>query len=130
MLRKYCAIGQTVVLHSTHTRGGLFQRSRGRSLLFLTLTLAACGNPQPAGDAGDTGHAGDTGSAVDAGNATDAVDAAQIDGSTSDADAAMLADASDSPVVPDSGPATGTIRDVRHVVIFVQENRSFDHYLG
>ncbi|MDR3096518.1 MAG: phospholipase C, phosphocholine-specific [Paraburkholderia sp.] len=26
--------------------------------------------------------------------------------------------------------ATGTIRDVRHVVIFMQENRSFDHYLG
>jgi len=28
-----------------------------------------------------------------------------------------------------AGP-TGTIRDVRHVVIFVQENRSFDHYFG
>jgi phospholipase C len=26
--------------------------------------------------------------------------------------------------------ATGTIRDVEHVVIFMQENRSFDHYLG
>jgi phospholipase C len=25
---------------------------------------------------------------------------------------------------------TGTIADVRHVVVFVQENRSFDHYLG
>src|ERR1017187_454483 len=25
---------------------------------------------------------------------------------------------------------TGTIRDVRHVVIFMQENRSFDHYFG
>ncbi|CAB3783824.1 Non-hemolytic phospholipase C [Paraburkholderia caffeinitolerans] len=25
---------------------------------------------------------------------------------------------------------TGTIRDVQHVVIFMQENRSFDHYLG
>ncbi len=25
---------------------------------------------------------------------------------------------------------TGTIRDVRHVVIFMQENRSFDHYYG
>ncbi|UXY25878.1 phosphocholine-specific phospholipase C [Streptomyces sp. HUAS TT20] len=26
--------------------------------------------------------------------------------------------------------ATGTIRDVRHVVILMQENRSFDHYFG
>src|SRR5947208_4127949 len=26
--------------------------------------------------------------------------------------------------------ATGTIRDVEHVVILMQENRSFDHYLG
>ncbi len=26
--------------------------------------------------------------------------------------------------------ATGTIRDVQHVVIFMQENRSFDHYFG
>jgi phospholipase C len=25
---------------------------------------------------------------------------------------------------------TGTIRDVRHVVVFMQENRSFDHYFG
>ncbi|MFF8596275.1 phosphocholine-specific phospholipase C [Streptomyces sp. NPDC015220] len=26
--------------------------------------------------------------------------------------------------------ATGTIRDVRHVVVLMQENRSFDHYFG
>src|SRR5690349_13280461 len=25
---------------------------------------------------------------------------------------------------------TGTIKDVRHVVILMQENRSFDHYFG
>ena len=25
---------------------------------------------------------------------------------------------------------TGTIRDVEHVVVFMQENRSFDHYFG
>jgi phospholipase C len=25
---------------------------------------------------------------------------------------------------------TGTIKDVQHVVIFMQENRSFDHYFG
>ena len=25
---------------------------------------------------------------------------------------------------------TGTIQDVKHVVILMQENRSFDHYLG
>ena len=26
--------------------------------------------------------------------------------------------------------ATGTLADVEHVVIFMQENRSFDHYFG
>ncbi|GGY59137.1 hypothetical protein GCM10010363_45580 [Streptomyces omiyaensis] len=26
--------------------------------------------------------------------------------------------------------ATGTLRDVRHVVVLMQENRSFDHYFG
>ena len=26
--------------------------------------------------------------------------------------------------------ATGTIQDVKHVVILMQENRSFDHYFG
>lgn len=26
--------------------------------------------------------------------------------------------------------ATGTIRDVEHIVVFMQENRSFDHYFG
>ena len=26
--------------------------------------------------------------------------------------------------------ATGTIADVQHIVIFMQENRSFDHYYG
>ncbi|MBT2419055.1 hypothetical protein J7F01_37060 [Streptomyces sp. ISL-22] len=25
---------------------------------------------------------------------------------------------------------TGTVRDVEHIVILMQENRSFDHYLG
>ncbi len=25
---------------------------------------------------------------------------------------------------------TGTIRDVEHIVVLMQENRSFDHYLG
>lgn len=31
--------------------------------------------------------------------------------------------------VPASSP-TGTIEDVQHIVIFMQENRSFDHYFG
>src|SRR4051812_16373983 len=31
--------------------------------------------------------------------------------------------------IPASSP-TGTIRDVEHVVILMQENRSFDHYFG
>jgi phospholipase C len=30
----------------------------------------------------------------------------------------------------DAAVRTGTIRDVEHVVIFMQENRSFDHYFG
>lgn len=32
--------------------------------------------------------------------------------------------------LPNAYSATGTIRDVQHVVIFMQENRSFDHYFG
>ncbi|SEO80450.1 phosphocholine-specific phospholipase C [Actinacidiphila rubida] len=31
---------------------------------------------------------------------------------------------------PAAGAATGTIADVRHVVVLMQENRSFDHYFG
>src|SRR3954467_10350432 len=30
----------------------------------------------------------------------------------------------------DAHVRTGTIRDVEHVVIFMQENRGFDHYFG
>jgi phospholipase C len=30
----------------------------------------------------------------------------------------------------DAHSPTGTIADVGHVVIFMQENRSFDHYFG
>ena len=32
--------------------------------------------------------------------------------------------------IPHAQGATGTINDVQHVVIFMQENRSFDHYFG
>ena len=28
------------------------------------------------------------------------------------------------------GPRRGNLRDVKHVVIHMQENRSFDHYFG
>src|SRR5450759_3980242 len=31
---------------------------------------------------------------------------------------------------PRGRAATGTIQDVQHVVILMQENRSFDHYFG
>jgi phospholipase C len=31
--------------------------------------------------------------------------------------------------VPAAG-STGTLRDVEHIVVFTQENRSFDHYFG
>jgi phospholipase C len=33
-------------------------------------------------------------------------------------------------IAPVASAATGTIRDVQHVVIFIQENRSFDEYFG
>ena len=29
-----------------------------------------------------------------------------------------------------AAPRTGTIKDVEHIVILMQENRSFDHYFG
>jgi len=29
-----------------------------------------------------------------------------------------------------SGPACGSLRDIEHVIFFIQENRSFDHYFG
>jgi phospholipase C len=29
-----------------------------------------------------------------------------------------------------SGPACGTLNDIEHVIFFIQENRSFDHYFG
>ena len=32
---------------------------------------------------------------------------------------------------PDSGPSVcGKLSDIEHVVILIQENRSFDHYFG
>jgi len=32
--------------------------------------------------------------------------------------------------LPSAHAATGTIQDVQHVVILMQENRSMDHYFG
>lgn len=34
------------------------------------------------------------------------------------------------PTTAAAAAATGTITDVKHVVILMQENRSFDHYFG
>src|SRR6516225_3439108 len=31
---------------------------------------------------------------------------------------------------PSPGPACAPLTDIQHVVIFIQENRSFDHYFG
>ena len=31
---------------------------------------------------------------------------------------------------PSGAPPTGTIEDVEHIVVLMQENRSFDHYFG
>ncbi|MBP0449310.1 phospholipase C, phosphocholine-specific [Kitasatospora sp. RG8] len=36
----------------------------------------------------------------------------------------------DAAPAPAAGRLTGTIKDVRHVVVLMQENRSFDHYFG
>src|SRR5687768_12935343 len=36
----------------------------------------------------------------------------------------------DAGISPDAPPLAGSIMDVQHVVILMQENRSFDHYLG
>jgi phospholipase C len=53
------------------------------------------------------------------------------------AGAAMAGTLAASPVLPGSAASaapehrrTGTIKDVKHVVILMQENRSFDHYYG
>ncbi len=34
------------------------------------------------------------------------------------------------PIVPPAGPTCGKLTDIEHVVILIQENRSFDHYFG
>ncbi|MGH9584846.1 MAG: alkaline phosphatase family protein, partial [Bryobacteraceae bacterium] len=31
---------------------------------------------------------------------------------------------------PDQGPNPGSFRDIKHIVLLMQENRSFDHYFG
>ncbi|MEU9047148.1 MULTISPECIES: phosphocholine-specific phospholipase C [unclassified Kitasatospora] len=41
-----------------------------------------------------------------------------------------LPDAAPKAAAATSATGTGTIRDVRHVVVLMQENRSFDHYFG
>merc|ERR1719162_1399084 len=33
-------------------------------------------------------------------------------------------------LVPTQATASGTIDDVKHIVVFMQENRAFDHYYG
>ncbi|MEI9997164.1 MAG: phospholipase C, phosphocholine-specific [Rhizomicrobium sp.] len=44
--------------------------------------------------------------------------------------AALLPPALQRVLAAPAAPRTGTIRDVEHVVILMQENRSFDHYFG
>jgi phospholipase C len=34
------------------------------------------------------------------------------------------------PTAPGTPAACSTVSDIQHVVIFIQENRSFDHYFG
>ncbi|WP_394939086.1 phosphocholine-specific phospholipase C [Psychromicrobium sp. YIM B11713] len=48
----------------------------------------------------------------------------------SPADAAVSGAAVSSAAGPQTAPLTGTLKDVKHVVILMQENRSFDHYYG
>ncbi|HEY2793225.1 MAG TPA: alkaline phosphatase family protein, partial [Micromonosporaceae bacterium] len=46
------------------------------------------------------------------------------------AGSALVPTTSDAAVRTAASGRTGTIKDVRHVVILMQENRSFDHYFG
>ena len=116
------------------------RRSVGRSLL-STLVVVACSGESPAGDAGvrpdaaatDTAPSTDLvapGDVLDAGARTDASPdvTARVD-VPAPADAPTDAPA-DSAAPTDGSTLTGTLRDVRHVVIFTQENRSFDNYFG
>jgi phospholipase C len=43
---------------------------------------------------------------------------------------AMFPDAIRRALAIEPSTVTGTIQDVQHIVVFMQENRSFDHYLG
>lgn len=51
-------------------------------------------------------------------------------GATVAAGAAMGVGSRTAEAAGTAATATGTISDVRHVVILMQENRSFDHYFG
>ncbi len=89
--------------------------------LLCALALAACDDAVPAIDGGTLDAPADVAPADQAAAPRDRDVEAVVDARTMD-DVA--------PVTPDAPPRTGTIRDVEHVVIFVQENRSFDHYFG
>ena len=94
-----------------------FASPRARHLAFVAsaFALAACSGPRPADDASNAD--------ADAAQAIDVMTQPDV----------VAADSRDAPLeiadvyVP---PLTGTIRDVQHVVIFIQENRSFDNYFG
>lgn len=103
-------------------------RRRGASLALTLLcaVLPACDDAPAAADAG-----------VDAPSIdVPPVDVPSVDTPPIDAPEVAVVDAGeDAPDAPPPRdvqlpPLTGTIRDVQHVVIFTQENRSFDHYLG
>ncbi len=85
-------------------------------------TLAACSVALLACDGDDA--AGDGGALLDATRA----DAATLKDGSSTSDAAI--EDVTAPVDVPIAPPTGTVRDVEHVVIFMQENRSFDSYFG
>src|SRR3954465_7469770 len=44
--------------------------------------------------------------------------------------AASLTDSIERALAIPAAGATGTIEDVKHIVVLMQENRSFDHYFG
>jgi len=108
------------------------------------LVLAACSSDPPAGDAGPRADADAALDAADVATPTDlSVDAdvapptdlpvdADVSSADGSLDAAPPTDApADAASPPDGAPGlTGTLRDVRHVVIFIQENRAFDEYFG
>ena len=99
-------------------RGSMGSGARRSWLLLGAFATGACSESNAVGDLGATAD-------VEASVAADSPASPDV-GAAVDAGADVGADVTDGA----TPPLTGTLRDVQHVVIFVQENRSFDHYFG